>query len=645
MIDQAANDHEDGLDAVGAYLSLTSNQKRRPAPAITAETARTPLERFKVRMRRFRDLCAKLPFETQATCERCRRVVPARVQGAENGVAVRFLCDQCGEWTQFHHDVIYTPTKSDRPNSPTHTWSGAPIRPAVRGLPRTVETLCPVCRAIIVGRYFVMDGAVWIEKTCPEHGYVRDCVNRNVRLYAKAMHWSFEEQPGHQNPNVCGAEHCPSDCGLCNQHHSSACLANIDLTNRCNLRCPICFANAGETGYVYEPGYEQVVEMLQQLRDLRPRPATAVQFSGGEPTLHPAFHRIVATARRMGFSNIQVATNGVTHADEQFAAASAEAGLHTLYLQFDGVGEDAYRDTRAAPGLWAKKLACVENCRKADMKICLVPTIIRGVTDNQVGPVIRFALDNIDVVSAISFQPVSFSGRMDPTDLEAQRYTLGDLADDIAEATGCDPLRDMYPLSIVVPLAQLLQALTGDTKIRPSCHTDCALGTYFLVSPDGQPVPWPQVINVEGMFSDMNRLAARIERRGRVTWLDRLAIFRMFKRHFNATAAPEGLTLRKFIRSLQGLVDKNIGRGEGEKLTYRTLMCAGMHFQDCYNFDVERVKRCVILYSTPEGVFPFCTYNCGPEYRRFIEPANCRTRTEAGAVDAGASAQGLEISR
>ncbi len=95
----------------------------------------------------------------------------------------------------------------------------------------------------------------------------------------------------------------------------------------------------------------------------------------------------------------------------------------------------------------------------------------------------------------------------------------------------------------------------------------------------------------------------------------------MFKRHFNKDSAPPGLTLKRFVRSLQGLVDKNLGRGEGEKFSYKTLLCAGMHFQDRYNYDVERTKRCVILYSTPGGVFPFCSYNCGPEYRPLVERA------------------------
>ena len=110
--------------------------------------------------------------------------------------------------------------------------------------------------------------------------------------------------------------------------------------------------------------------------------------------------------------------------------------------------------TRAHPGLWARKLACIENCRKLGMKVCLVPTIIRGVTDAQVAPILQFALDNIDVVSAISYQPVCFTGRMDPAELAEQRYTLGDLAHDLADAYGSEPLRDMFPLSIVVPLGE-----------------------------------------------------------------------------------------------------------------------------------------------------------------------------------------------
>jgi len=608
-----------------ASIHLSADPVREPI--VTEE-----MLRFRQSMRRFADSFAELPVKTQATCPTCRTIVPAVFDRCGRQIVLTFNCDKCGPARQVHHDAIWTPLKSDRSASPQKTLAGSRIHPQIRRLPRTVETLCPQCSAILIGRYFVRDGAVFIEKTCPDHGYVQDCISSSALLYSKASWWSYEERPGLEHPHVLGGKNCPSDCGLCNQHISTACLAQIDLTNRCNMNCPICFANAGVTGAVSELTYEQTVHQLKLLRELHPTPCTAIQFTGGEPTIHPDFLKIVATAREMGFSHIQIATNGLRIADEKFAGAAAEAGLHTLYLQFDGVGDQPHRYTRNFKDLWKRKLATIDNCRKVGMKICLVPTILKGVNDNQVGEIFRFAVDNIDVISGISYQPVSFTGRIDDHLRRAQRYTFGDLATDIAAATGADVLRDMYPLSIVVPLAQLLEAVTGNTKVHPSCHTDCAFGSYFLVSPEGKAYPFPQVINVEGMFTQMNRIAARLRRKGRASWLDRLAIFRMFKRHFNADAAPPGLTVKKFVHSLMGMLDKRLGRGEGEKLTYKTLLCAGMHFQDRYNFDAERAKRCIILYSTPSGLFPFCTFNCGPTYRPLIEAAYA-ARHEAGSAD------------
>jgi uncharacterized membrane protein len=171
----------------------------------------------------------------------------------------------------------------------------------------------------------------------------------------------------------------------------------------------------------------------------------------------------------------------------------------------------------------------------------------------------------------------------------------------------------------ITPLSEFLEAFSGSPKIRPTSHPDCAFGTYFFISPDKKAYPFPRVLNVEGMFWEMSRLAARIRDRGRATWLDKLRAMRMFKRHFRADSAPPDLTLKGFLRSLRGMIDKNAGRGKEGQQTYKTLLCAGMHFQDRYNFDVERTKRCVILYSTPDGVFPFCTWNCGPEYRGVSE--------------------------
>jgi uncharacterized radical SAM superfamily Fe-S cluster-containing enzyme len=588
--------------------------------------ASTEIDRFRAAMRRFEETAPALPYQTQSECAGCGQVVPGRFAFADGFVVLEKDCPRCGSSREAHQDAIFAQAAAGPSEAEARTLTGTPIRPVVRGLPRTVRTLCPECCAILLGRYFIKGKAVHIEKTCPEHGYFQDKIHSNADLFLRCAQWSFDEGKGLLNPRVTGAAHCPSDCGLCNQHQSVAVLAQIDLTNRCNLTCPICFANANVSGFVCEPSFEQVVEMLQQLLDSRPTPCTSVQFSGGEPTEHPRFHEIIAKARDMGFTNIQIATNGIRHADLEFARKSRQAGLHTLYLQFDGLDDSLYRRIRGRSLLEIKRQA-VANCREVGLKICLVPTIVKGQNDDQVGPIIEFAVENIDVISGISFQPVCFTGRISRQDLAQKRYTLGDLADDIARATGADLERDFWPLSVIAPLCDLLSAVERKPKIKPSCHPDCAEGTYFFVAPRkyaGQPArerltPLPRVFDIGGLFVHMKDLAGRLARKKRIGVWDKLRIFWMFRKHFNRRGAPEGLTMLKWMRSLQGMLDKTKSRGPQQAKHYKTLMCAGMHFMDRYNYDAERVRRCVIHYSTPQGVFPFCTYNSGPCYREFVE--------------------------
>jgi len=604
--------------------------------AVTDTTAESELDRYRIAIRKYDPRRQGLPWSMRCQCPNCGQVVPGQFRKVGKQVVLVIDCPSDGQIRQVHYDTIY----SDGP-AELRTFSGAPIQPHMKGLPRTVETLCPECSCVILGRYYVRDAAVWIEKTCPQHGYFRDCVNRDVRIFVNAGQWQFEEPAGLLHPHVVGGQRCPSDCGLCDAHQSSACLANIDLTNRCNLNCPVCFANSNVSGYLYEPSFDQVVQMLQRLRDYRPTPCTCIQFSGGEPTLHPQFLRIVSKAADMGFSNIQIATNGIKMADPDFARQAADAGLHTLYLQFDGVDDEVYLKTRNRP-LMAVKRKCVENCRRFGMKICLVPTVIRTQSDDQVGKILQFAVDNVDVVSGISYQPVSFTGRIDYGELEKKRYTLGDLVHDIAKASGADPYHDFFPLSFAVPFSELLSIITGQPKITSSCHTACAIGTYLFVSPDKKLYPFPQVFDISRLFTELHQLCMKVRRKGRVGTLDKLRALWLFYKHFRRDRAPADLGFYRMLRSLRGMVNKRIGRGAGEEKNYRTLMAAGMHFQDRYNFDVQRIKRCVIQYSTPEGVFPFCTYNCGPTFRPFVEKMHAKQGAAAERAGQPDSPSGLD---
>lgn len=504
---------------------------------------------------------------------------------------------------------------------PKTTYTGSPIAPLAKGLPKRTQSLCPDCGQLIEAVIREDAGKVVMEKHCANHGDFRDIVYSDVRLYLKMEEWTFGDNRGLENPAVTSATRCPDDCGLCNLHTSHTGLANVDLTNRCNLTCPVCFANANVAGYVYEPDFETVRKMLQALRDQRPVAGRVVQFSGGEPTIYPRFLDVLRMAKDMGFSHTQVATNGIKFTDREFAHQCKEAGLHTLYLQFDGVCDDVYRRTRGER-LWEQKLQCIENVKKAGLKIVFVPTIVKGLNDNQIGDIVRLALEYIECASGISFQPVAFTGRIAKHELESKRFTLADFAHAVHQQTGiADPYRDWFPLSCVTPFSKLISALRGEETTTLSCHPHCSLGTYLFVDQNRKATPVTQFVDVGPMLQDMDTLARKAGKRS-IQFFTKLSAWNSLRKHFHADRAPEGLDFQKFLQTLQGLTDKNYGRGDKEQkgFTYRTLMLAGMHFMDSYNYDVERVKRCVIHYAAPNGlIYPFCAYNSGPVYREKIE--------------------------
>jgi len=531
---------------------------------------------------------------------------------------------------------VYTPTKERGASSagvskglrpdfkvlqPETTYTGSPIAPLQKGLPKTTQSLCPECTQVIDAVIREDNGKVVMEKRCAEHGEFRDIVYSDAKLYLKMEEWSFGDNRGLKNPAIPNATRCPDQCGLCSMHTSHTGLANVDLTNRCNLTCPVCFANANVQGYVYEPDLDHIRKMLGALRGEQPVAGRVVQFSGGEPTIHPRWLDALRLAKEMGFSHIQAATNGIKFADLEFARQSKEAGLQTLYLQFDGVCDDIYKRTRGQ-SLYETKLQAIENIRQAGMKIIFVPTIVKGLNDHQVGDILRLALENIDVVSGISFQPVAFTGRINRRELEAKRFTLADLAHSVADQTGiCDVYSDWFPLSCVTPFSKLISALKGEENVTLSCHPHCSMGTYLFVDDQTKTaIPVTRFIDIPALLQDMDEISRKTKK----------SVFKVFTgvsawnslhKHYKPELAPPGLTFNKFLQTLQGFTDKKFGReGMDGTFTYRTLMVAGMHFMDSYNYDVERVKRCVIHYAAPNGLlYPFCSYNSGPVFRDKIE--------------------------
>lgn len=524
---------------------------------------------------------------------------------------------------------------------PKMTYSGHPIREVPWTLPYYTYSLCPECGKTINARKFVEGNAVFMEKECEEHGSFKEIISPDVNFYMNMFTFRFGDQRGLTNPIThADTDHlCPENCGICNQHHSHTCMANVDLTNRCDMRCPVCFANANAMGYVTEPSLEQIRGMLKTLRDRKPVPCKVIQFSGGEPTIHPNFIEILKMAKEMGFTQIQIATNGKNLSDYEFAKKCAEAGLHSLYLQFDGVTKDVYLKTRAEDVL-EQKIQCIEVCRKVGLRVVLVPTVVRGVNDRQVGAIVRFACDNADVVSGISFQPVCFTGRISEKDRFKQRYTITDLALDIEKQTGGLMHRDNWlSLGCTQPFSRLSESLSGQPAFYVSCHPDCGGGGYIFVNPDNrnEAKSLTDFFNLKEALVEINNLAEKIVKKRQKPWhrlLSKIGLsfstkfigsaraLKILKNKFDASKAPSGLTLRRMLGVMDGYKDTKTGRAaDTEKTTsYSTIFVAGMHFQDRYNYDTERTRRCVIHQSAPDGkMYPFCTYNSGPYYREQVE--------------------------
>jgi uncharacterized radical SAM superfamily Fe-S cluster-containing enzyme len=505
---------------------------------------------------------------------------------------------------------------------PETTYTGYPITPVKFGLPKEIDSLCPECGKVIKALLYPEGGKVWIKKKCEEHGEFLDIFYGDEELYYKCEEFWFGDSRGVENPQIPNATKCPLQCGLCNMHLSCSALPVIDLTNRCNLSCPVCFANANATGYLYEPSYDDVVRMLETLINQKPVPANRVQFSGGEPTLRPDFLKIVQKAKEMGFYYIQVNTNGIKMADLEFAQAAKEAGVHTLYLQFDGVTEDVYYKTRNLP-LLEYKMKTIENCRKVGISIVFVPTVVKGFNDHQVGEIVKLAAKNVDIVSGIAFQPVSFVGRYSHSYRMERRYTMADLAFDIEKQTGyMKARRDWYPLACTAILSRFVGKIKGTTPFTVSTHPHCSQGTFFFVDKKTKEV------KSVGEFIDMDRFlkkVAQMYKKASTKTFDlvsNLDDWNELQDCFKPERAPSDMTFIDLLRTLDGYENTELRRTteKGKEHGYPHFFAAGMHFMDPYNFSVERVMRCVIHYVDPKGrLYPFCAYNGGPTYRKRVE--------------------------
>ena len=479
------------------------------------------------------------------------------------------------------------------------------------------KSLCPQCLKVIDAEVYEEDGKILMKKSCEEHGEFDDIYWSDADLYEKFAQWGSKDNEGSAGIQITESDKgCPFDCGLCPEHKSSTMLALIDLTNRCNQRCLICFANSAVAGYLYEPTMKQLEEMMKLLRSEVP-PCPAIQFAGGEPTLRENFVEIVKMARNFGFSHIQVATNGIAMAKSvEFCHELKEAGLHTVYLQFDGVTEEPYKILRGYPAL-KTKLKAIENCWAGEIKsVVLVPTLMKGVNDDQMGDMVRFAAENLHIIKGVNVQPIAFEGRVDEAERKKGRITIPDSIKLLEEQTdGEIPRESFYPVPFVLPISYFVEAWKDIPQLEFTVHPHCGAATYVFVE-NGKFIPITEFMDVEGFMEFLNEGAEETGKSKIAKIKATAALISALRKFIDNDKAPAGLDSTALLTNILG-----IGNREALAEFHRNALFIGaMHFMDPYNYDLERVTRCGIHYATPDGrVIPFCSYNA--IHRPLVEKA------------------------
>jgi 7,8-dihydro-6-hydroxymethylpterin dimethyltransferase len=524
------------------------------------------------------------------------------------------------------------------------------------GFPRTTDSLCPSCvpevrKTIIDGKADLstlmsrhggeikaeiveQDGRILMRKRCEKHGMFEDVLSTNPDFTRRIEGLFF------------GRDFRCSDDAHVHRHGTSTiqygrgAVLTVDLTNRCNMMCNPCFMDANQVGYVHEPGFEDIKEILDRAVSFKPRRQIIILFSGGEPTLAPYFLDAVRYAKEIGFYRVLAATNGIRFAQsEDFVRQSKEAGLHGAYLQFDGTTEEKNQH-RGVGNLLDVKLQAIENMAKAGLKITLVNTILNNVNNDNIGATVDFAVRNIDKIQTIAFQPVSFTGRDEEIDEETRRlhrYTLSQMAEDLKTQSHADwePMRDWFPLSSYSAFTSIMDLLQGADApwgwSACNCHPNCGIFTLLVVNRrTNEWTPLFKFFNYERFIRDVAIITDSA--RGKILTTAQLAL--AILRNFNADLAPKDFPISQIVNlfrpsSKRADSDRNDRmKTRSESDDWRVLCVEGMWFQDLWTYDFRRTEMCVIPYGTQEGEISFCAYNTGVGWRQVIESMH-RTATLA----------------
>ena len=451
------------------------------------------------------------------------------------------------------------------------------------------RSVCPKCLRVIDCQILFRENKVYMRKYCDQHGLFEVLVYSDVDDYLHATQYN---KPGKKPLHYQGSvdKGCPEDCGLCEAHQQHTCVGIIEITDMCNLNCPVCFADPKGT---FTLPFERVKEMIDLYVKCEGKPEV-FQISGGEPTLHPDIFRILSYAGQKGIKYPILNTNGLKLADRDFAEKilltmqddELAIGKLVIYLQFDGLSDDTYRKLRGRP-LLDLKMKVLENCRELGMPVALVPTIVKGINEHEIGSIIDLALSNHNI-KMVNFQPSTLVGRYKLDNSQNRRMTIPDILNEIeVQTSGLLKKKSFFNI--------------------PCPYPTCSVGSYIYKTKE-KTIVLTELIDVHNyMDYIVNRVIPDLEIASE--------IYKAINTLLSMSAGLWSDKTEKAICTTCKIAIPNNIKEFIDNFTYISVHA----FMDEYNFDLKRAKKCCITEILPNGkMIPFCVYNI--LYRKRLTP-------------------------
>ena len=438
---------------------------------------------------------------------------------------------------------------------------------------RNTFSLCPFCLVRLPATIVKRENDYFLEKTCPEHGEFSVVIWRGETPSLE----EWERSLPVKEPNI--SPDCPDACGLCSGHLRQTCCALVEITRRCNFACPVCFAQSethSASLCTSDPTIEELSEVFRKLADAG---RVFVQLSGGEPTVREDLPEIVAAARAAGCETVQLNSNGIRLGeDKAYAEKLVASGLSFVFMQFDGTDDAIYKKLRGQ-SLLDKKRAAIDVCFELGLGVALVPTLVPGVNDHNIGEILNFAIANSPATRGVHFQPVAYFGRYPVPPADAQRITLPETLLAMETQTG-----GKVRVSDFVPSA---------------CdHPRCGFHGDFVVLPGGV---------LRKLTGEPSSCCAKAD--GLEHIRNRNFVARRWKRPSLTTGKEQ------CCRTSQNSLDTDHPDMDAfmDRIGTHGFTITAMAFQDAWTIDLKRLRRCSLHVYQDDRMIPFCA--------RYLTPA------------------------